>query len=258
MFLHFLLLFPLSADGEITSKPMVLFLGPWSVGKSSMINYLLGLDDTPYQLYTGTTRTSPPPPRSAKGMLAPAFLHPCGQRLPAASLRSPSLRQGGCGLVRAIRLRRHREGEVPHHSPGPVHPCQGGGGGDLSLQRPHPTAQGSWPRTLAESSRLIARAICLCLLPFPPPVEPRNSPSQEESASVPSSPLPRGSRGQVPVGSPVPRYWQVILQGASCSQAASRTTSPHRKQPRWHFLKRFGRNFIAPLLAFPQHLLAGE
>lgn len=42
------------ADGEITSKPMVLFLGPWSVGKSTMINYLLGLDDTPYQLYTGS------------------------------------------------------------------------------------------------------------------------------------------------------------------------------------------------------------
>lgn len=32
---------------------MVLFLGPWSVGKSSMINYLLGLSDSPYQLYTG-------------------------------------------------------------------------------------------------------------------------------------------------------------------------------------------------------------
>lgn len=60
LFLHFLLLFPLSADGEITSKPMVLFLGPWSVGKSSMINYLLGLDDTPYQLYTGTTLSAPP------------------------------------------------------------------------------------------------------------------------------------------------------------------------------------------------------
>ncbi|XP_034639126.1 sarcalumenin isoform X5 [Trachemys scripta elegans] len=42
-----------ATDGEITSKPMVLFLGPWSVGKSTMINYLLGLDDTPYQLYTG-------------------------------------------------------------------------------------------------------------------------------------------------------------------------------------------------------------
>ncbi|XP_042710046.2 sarcalumenin isoform X4 [Chrysemys picta bellii] len=46
------------SDGEITSKPMVLFLGPWSVGKSTMINYLLGLDDTPYQLYTGAEPTT--------------------------------------------------------------------------------------------------------------------------------------------------------------------------------------------------------
>lgn len=44
---------PWPTDGEITSKPMVLFLGPWSVGKSSMINYLLGMHDSPYQLYTG-------------------------------------------------------------------------------------------------------------------------------------------------------------------------------------------------------------
>uniref|UniRef100_W5M3Z6 Sarcalumenin n=1 Tax=Lepisosteus oculatus TaxID=7918 RepID=W5M3Z6_LEPOC len=46
------------SDGEITSKPMVLFLGPWSVGKSSMINYLLGLQETPYQLYTGAEPTT--------------------------------------------------------------------------------------------------------------------------------------------------------------------------------------------------------
>ncbi|XP_029432096.1 sarcalumenin isoform X2 [Rhinatrema bivittatum] len=45
-------------DGEITSKPMVLFLGPWSVGKSTMINYLLGLDQTSYQLYTGAEPTT--------------------------------------------------------------------------------------------------------------------------------------------------------------------------------------------------------
>ncbi|XP_040297748.1 sarcalumenin isoform X2 [Bufo bufo] len=45
-------------DGEITSKPMVLFLGPWSVGKSTMINYLLGLDETPHQLYTGAEPTT--------------------------------------------------------------------------------------------------------------------------------------------------------------------------------------------------------
>uniref|UniRef100_A0A8C1TEX3 Sarcalumenin n=1 Tax=Cyprinus carpio TaxID=7962 RepID=A0A8C1TEX3_CYPCA len=47
-----------ATDGEITSKPMVLFLGPWSVGKSSMVNYLLGLQDTPYQLYTGAEPTT--------------------------------------------------------------------------------------------------------------------------------------------------------------------------------------------------------
>ncbi|KAG9476775.1 hypothetical protein GDO78_002264 [Eleutherodactylus coqui] len=47
-----------ATDGEITSKPMVLFLGPWSVGKSSMINYLLGLDETPHQLYTGAEPTT--------------------------------------------------------------------------------------------------------------------------------------------------------------------------------------------------------
>ncbi|XP_072240592.1 uncharacterized protein [Leuresthes tenuis] len=45
-------------DGEITSKPMVLFLGPWSVGKSSMINYLLGLHGTSKELYTGAEPTT--------------------------------------------------------------------------------------------------------------------------------------------------------------------------------------------------------
>ncbi|KAJ8346064.1 hypothetical protein SKAU_G00302570 [Synaphobranchus kaupii] len=45
-------------DDEIASKPMVVLLGPWSVGKSSMINYLLGLQDTPYQLYTGAQPTT--------------------------------------------------------------------------------------------------------------------------------------------------------------------------------------------------------
>ncbi|KAF7223758.1 sarcalumenin [Nothobranchius furzeri] len=45
-------------DGEITSKPMVLFLGPWSVGKSSMINYLLGLHGTQQELYTGAEPTT--------------------------------------------------------------------------------------------------------------------------------------------------------------------------------------------------------
>ncbi|XP_065115696.1 uncharacterized protein [Paramisgurnus dabryanus] len=45
------------SDAEINSKPMVLFLGPWSVGKSSMINYLLDLQDKS-QLYTGAEPTT--------------------------------------------------------------------------------------------------------------------------------------------------------------------------------------------------------
>ncbi|KAM3623621.1 uncharacterized protein V6R79_013412 [Siganus canaliculatus] len=45
-------------DGEVTSKPMVLFLGPWSVGKSSMINYLLGLQSSSQELYTGAEPTT--------------------------------------------------------------------------------------------------------------------------------------------------------------------------------------------------------
>ena len=40
------------ADGELDAKPMVLFLGPWSAGKSTMINYLAGLDED-IQLPTG-------------------------------------------------------------------------------------------------------------------------------------------------------------------------------------------------------------
>uniref|UniRef100_H3A0I7 Sarcalumenin n=1 Tax=Latimeria chalumnae TaxID=7897 RepID=H3A0I7_LATCH len=47
-----------ATDGEITSKPMVLFLGPWSVGKSTMINYLLELTDSAHQLYTGAEPTT--------------------------------------------------------------------------------------------------------------------------------------------------------------------------------------------------------
>uniref|UniRef100_UPI00358E40E4 sarcalumenin n=1 Tax=Myxine glutinosa TaxID=7769 RepID=UPI00358E40E4 len=45
-------------ENEIMSKPMVLFVGPWSVGKSTMINYLLDLDDKYYQLYTGAEPTT--------------------------------------------------------------------------------------------------------------------------------------------------------------------------------------------------------
>lgn len=77
---------PCATDGEITSKPMVLFLGPWSVGKSSMINYLLGLSDSPYQLYTGTLHTLHPTP-SCFGL---CFLHDVvSQYLPGSGLANP-------------------------------------------------------------------------------------------------------------------------------------------------------------------------
>jgi ribosome biogenesis GTPase A len=34
-------------------KPTVLFVGPWSTGKSTMINYLLGVEDANFKLVTG-------------------------------------------------------------------------------------------------------------------------------------------------------------------------------------------------------------
>ncbi|XP_043266932.1 uncharacterized protein [Venturia canescens] len=40
-------------DPEIFSKPLVLFMGPWSGGKSSIINYLLDNEYTPHALRTG-------------------------------------------------------------------------------------------------------------------------------------------------------------------------------------------------------------
>lgn len=33
-----------TADGEILAKPLVLVVGPWSTGKSTMINHMLGVD----------------------------------------------------------------------------------------------------------------------------------------------------------------------------------------------------------------------
>ncbi|KAH9414090.1 hypothetical protein DERP_012569 [Dermatophagoides pteronyssinus] len=43
----------LITDSEIFSKPMILFLGGKSTGKSSIVNYLLGIDGTPWQIPTG-------------------------------------------------------------------------------------------------------------------------------------------------------------------------------------------------------------
>jgi len=40
---------------EIHAKPVVLIIGPWSTGKSTIINYLLDIEDTQYALYTGFT-----------------------------------------------------------------------------------------------------------------------------------------------------------------------------------------------------------
>ncbi|XP_046826641.1 eukaryotic translation initiation factor 5B [Vespa crabro] len=40
-------------DPEIFSKPLVLFMGPWSGGKSSIINYLLDIEYTSIALRTG-------------------------------------------------------------------------------------------------------------------------------------------------------------------------------------------------------------
>ncbi|KAH9383479.1 hypothetical protein HPB48_024988 [Haemaphysalis longicornis] len=45
----------LLGDAEIFNKPMALFLGPWSAGKSSIINYLLGTEHTKAGLKTETT-----------------------------------------------------------------------------------------------------------------------------------------------------------------------------------------------------------
>lgn len=184
LFLHFLLLFPLSADGEITSKPMVLFLGPWSVGKSSMINYLLGLDNTPYQLYTGTTLTALP--RGCRHLhfhiRAVSNSQPC--------VFYPSLQQGGWDLLRATRLRCHVEGEVPHHSlstlprveesisPTTASSCSTG----LTAPNPDPL-----------NSSHVKRATHLSLLPIPPHMQSANSPSPEKSHSPSFLPVPRVS-----------------------------------------------------------------
>lgn len=40
-------------DAEIFSKPLVLLMGPWSGGKSSMINYLTDNEHNDFSLKTG-------------------------------------------------------------------------------------------------------------------------------------------------------------------------------------------------------------
>jgi len=38
---------------EINAKPVVLVIGPWSTGKSTIVNYLLDIEDSQYAVYTG-------------------------------------------------------------------------------------------------------------------------------------------------------------------------------------------------------------
>ncbi|CAG2159067.1 unnamed protein product [Oppiella nova] len=49
----------LITDAELFAKPKVLFLGAKSSGKTSLVNYLLGIDSTPMQLNTGLTTSYP-------------------------------------------------------------------------------------------------------------------------------------------------------------------------------------------------------
>ena len=42
-------------ENEIYTKPMILFIGPWGVGKSTMINYLVGMEEPTHKLHTGKT-----------------------------------------------------------------------------------------------------------------------------------------------------------------------------------------------------------
>lgn len=45
------------SDPEIFSKPLILFMGPWSGGKSTIINYLLDNEYSQFSLRTGKIRT---------------------------------------------------------------------------------------------------------------------------------------------------------------------------------------------------------
>jgi nicotinamide riboside kinase len=47
------MIFMENSDAELFAKPTVLFLGGKSTGKTSLVNYLLGIDSTPWQLKTG-------------------------------------------------------------------------------------------------------------------------------------------------------------------------------------------------------------
>lgn len=251
LFLHFLLLFPLSADGEITSKPMVLFLGPWSVGKSSMINYLLGLDNTPYQLYTGTTLTALP--RGCRHL----HFHIRAVSNSRLCVFDPSLQQGGWDLLRATWLWCHVEREVPHHSLSipprveeNVSPAT-----SSSCSRGH-TA----PNPDPVSSSHVKRATHLSLLPIPPHKQPADSPSQEKSHSPSFLPAPTDVISQLRAN--VHGQISAVVMRApgrrfSMTPCAVRPLPekpvPTENNPTDIFPRSLGRNFM--LLALPRHLL---
>ncbi|XP_067132545.1 sarcalumenin-like isoform X2 [Centruroides vittatus] len=46
------------SDGEIFALPRVVFVGPWSTGKSSIINYILGVENTTSSLPSGAQPTT--------------------------------------------------------------------------------------------------------------------------------------------------------------------------------------------------------
>ncbi|KAG8180657.1 hypothetical protein JTE90_025362 [Oedothorax gibbosus] len=48
----------LMTEGEIFSVPMITLLGPWSTGKSSLINYILGIENSSYALNSGAQPTT--------------------------------------------------------------------------------------------------------------------------------------------------------------------------------------------------------
>lgn len=230
---------------------MVLFLGPWSVGKSSMINYLLGLDNTPYQLYTGTTLTALP--RGCRHL----HFHICAVSNSRPCVFDPSLQQGGWDLLRATWLWCHVEGEVPHHS--------------LSIpprveENVSPTTSSSCSRGLTApnpdpvSSSHVKRATHLSLLPIPPHKQPADSPSQEKSHSPSFLPAPTdvisqlraNVHGQISaVVMRAPGRW---FSTTPCAvRPLPEKPVPTENNPTDIFLRSLGRNFM--LLALPPHLL---
>ncbi|XP_035827502.1 sarcalumenin isoform X2 [Aplysia californica] len=61
VFLLLILCFHVSSSteaNEIPAKPLILMVGPWSTGKSTLINYLVGLEDTVERLHTGAEPTT--------------------------------------------------------------------------------------------------------------------------------------------------------------------------------------------------------